>query len=168
MTDWIIKSSATISPCGAYRYWLERRWGAAPPQVFVMLNPSTADDTVDDRTIGRCIEFSKRESAGGLIVVNLFALRATDPKELNGHADPVGPDNAKSVGMALIAAGVYKRPVICGWGGNKNAKDQAKRLFARARDLDVKLMALHVNDDGSPKHPLYIKGNAPLISFGRG
>ncbi|MCY0094717.1 DUF1643 domain-containing protein [Hoeflea ulvae] len=165
MADVFTKSDATISPCGSYRYWLERRWGHEPPQTFIMLNPSTADAAVDDRTIGRCIEFSKREGAGGLIVVNLFALRATNPKELDGHIDPVGPDNAKNIGIALIAAAAQNIPVICGWGGNKDAPKQALRLKARAKDFGVRLVALHVNHDGSPKHPLYINGEAPLIDF---
>lgn len=165
MTDLITQSDAITSPCGAYRYWLERRWSNAPPQTFVMLNPSTADATKDDRTVVRCIEFSKREGAGGLIVVNLFALKATKPKDLVGHPDPIGPDNFQHIGTALTAAAAQDRPVICGWGGNKNAPDQAARLEARAHDTGAQLLALHINGNGSPRHPLYVNGNTPLISY---
>lgn len=161
----MIKKSAVISPCGLYRYRLERRWGDAPPQTFIMLNPSTADADIDDPTIRRCIEFAKREGAGGLVVVNLFALRATDPKELINHPDPVGPDNAYEIGLALVGAAAIGKPVICGWGSNKNAQPQANRLMARAHDIGAQLCALHINADGSPKHPLYIKSSAPLIDL---
>jgi hypothetical protein len=65
MTDLLTASNATISPCGKYRYWLERKWGPGTPQVFVMLNPSTADASEDDPTIRRCMGFARREGAGG-------------------------------------------------------------------------------------------------------
>lgn len=158
-------SDATISACGLYRYWLERRWGRTAPQVFVMLNPSTADASVDDPTIRRCIAFAKREGAGGLIVVNLFALRATDPSALDNHADPVGPANVENLGLALIGAVAIGRPVICAWGANKNAGPAGMRLLARANDLGAALVCLGLTKDGQPRHPLYVKGDAPLIAF---
>jgi hypothetical protein len=76
------ESWADLSDCGTYRYRLGRRWAEGPVDVWIMLNPSTADATVDDRTIGRCMEFSRRWGAGALVVGNLFALRATDPTDL--------------------------------------------------------------------------------------
>lgn len=160
-----IKRGAVMSDCGDYRYWLERSWGPSHPQVFVMLNPSTADANIDDRTIGRCVEFAKREGCGGIIVVNLFALRSTDPKGLIGHSAPVGPENGVHIGSALVSAAGHSRPVICGWGGNVLARPEAERLKRRALDFGVRLKALHINRDGSPKHPLYIKGNAPLVDL---
>jgi hypothetical protein len=86
-------ATAVLSDCGTYRYRLGRRWAEGPVDVWIMLNPSTADATVDDRTIRRCMEFSRRWGAGALVVGNLFALRATDPAELVRHPDPIGPDN---------------------------------------------------------------------------
>lgn len=86
--------AAVVSPCTRYRYVLERQWrAAAPAMTLVMLNPSTADASKDDPTITRCIGFALREAYGGIRVLNLFALRATDPGELAKAADPIGPDN---------------------------------------------------------------------------
>lgn len=168
-------STATISTCGKYRYWLERVWSEAPPQVFIMLNPSTADANEDDPTIRRCIEFAKREGAGGLIVVNLFAYRATDPKELNNPCVDImtgnafgqegDTENTESIGMALLAAQLAEMPVICAWGSNKNAPKMADRIKARAKDFAVDLVCFRINKDGQPKHPLYVKGDTPLIKF---
>lgn len=106
------ESWATLSACGKYRYalgraWdpLEREWDVRyelgrsdweenrPVFSIVMLNPSTADHAVDDPTIRKCIHFAKQEGCGALLVRNLFAWRATDPKELRGVADPAGPRN---------------------------------------------------------------------------
>lgn len=165
MTDLLTRSSATISECGTYRYWLERQWSNEPPQVFVMLNPSTADANQDDPTIRRCISFSKREKAGGLIVVNLFAFRATNPRELKTADDPVGKENARSIGEALILSAAAGRPAICAWGANKLAIPQADRLKRRARDATAKLVALRLTKSGAPEHPLYLPADTPLVEL---
>ncbi|MFZ1744765.1 MAG: DUF1643 domain-containing protein [Nitrospirales bacterium] len=173
MNDAFALSEATISPCGKYRYWLERKWSAAPPLVFIMLNPSTADASVDDPTIRRCCHFAKREGAGGLIVVNLFAYRATDPKELDG-ADIMagnavgkyaGSENTQNIGMAMLAAMINGRPVVCAWGSSKHAPKMADRIKARAKDFEIGLVCFKINKDGQPKHPLYVSGEAPLITY---
>jgi len=87
---------AIVSDDGLYRYRLWRRWDAeCPTMVWIMLNPSTADAEVDDPTIRRCIGFARREHCGGIEVVNLYALRATNPA---AHPTPEGPENAKAIG----------------------------------------------------------------------
>src|SRR5580693_7206992 len=80
---------------GEYRYSLTRIWDSSLfPMVFIMLNPSTADHRNDDPTITRCRNRALRDNtAGRLVVVNLFALRATDPRALTRHPEPVGPGN---------------------------------------------------------------------------
>lgn len=158
-------SRATISKCGRYRYWLERKWGPGHPQVFIMLNPSTADAKEDDPTIRRCMGFARREGAGGLIVVNLFGLRATNPQELDDVRDPVGPDNGTNIGLALIGAAATRRPVICAWGANKNASKQADTIHRRADDIGAELKCLGMTKSGAPKHPLYLSSNAPLVAY---
>src|ERR1700677_1476546 len=88
-----VRKNAMISPCEKYRYRLERFWGPGHALPFVMLNPSTADANIDDPTIRRCMGFSRREGAGGIIVVNLFAYRATEPSDLPAGAERIGPEN---------------------------------------------------------------------------
>lgn len=123
-----IRRDALISPCARYRYWLSRDWGLYPSSptysrvLWVMLNPSTADASVDDATIRRCIAFSQRWRYDGMVVVNLFAYRSTDPKALLkvGAVESVGPDNWTELQAAVertskgIAAwgngGWYPRP----------------------------------------------------------
>ncbi|MGF6870951.1 DUF1643 domain-containing protein [Paraburkholderia sp. MM5477-R1] len=89
--------SAIISECGGYRYILTRAADSMCPMktaaVFVMLNPSTADEEQDDPTIRRCRGFARLWDCNGISVANLYALRSTDPAGLWVHPDPVGPDN---------------------------------------------------------------------------
>jgi hypothetical protein len=163
-----LKSGASISACGQYRYDLERRWDPTQkPQVFIMLNPSTADASVDDPTIRRCMAFAKREGAGGIYVANLFALRATDPRELLSADDPIGAENVRAIGDALLIAAIYKRPAIVAWGAHQFAKQHGLDLPRRARDIGAKLVCLGTTKDGSPRHPLYVKADAPLVEWPR-
>jgi hypothetical protein len=85
--------SAVISPCGRYRYRLDRRWADGPSIAWIMLNPSTADSNTDDPTIRRIRAFSQAWGFGALTVVNLYAWRATDPRDLWQAPGPVGPEN---------------------------------------------------------------------------
>jgi hypothetical protein len=98
-----------------YRYTLVRRWSARlleePRIVWVMLNPSTADGTEDDPTLRKVVGFSKRWGYGSALVVNLAALRATDPRELRAAEDPVGIENPGWLWRAL-----HGSPVIAAWG----------------------------------------------------
>ncbi len=73
-----IKKSASILNCRKYRYSLTRSWNSAKGYVlFIGLNPSTADETIDDPTLRRCMNYAKDWGYGGLIMVNLFAYMST-------------------------------------------------------------------------------------------
>jgi hypothetical protein len=80
-----------------------------------MLNPSTADASQDDPTIRRCIGFARQWGCGRLVVLNLFAFRATDPADLKRAADPVGPENRAWFDRTLVDD-LVGGPVVCGWG----------------------------------------------------
>ena len=144
---------AIVSPCGSYRYLLQRSWDVKLEAVcFVMLNPSTADASVDDPTIRRCLGFAQRLGFGQLEVVNLFALRATDPEKLRKHHDPVGPENDEQI----VAATYVCNLTICAWGSNGGYKDRDKTVLKLLRDNGIKPHALRANKDGHPAHPLYL------------
>lgn len=154
-------NAATISECGQYRYTLTREWLAGYGRVvFVMLNPSTADATQDDPTIRRCIGFAKALGAGALDVVNLYALRATNPRELWKVADPIGPDNDAHIRRVVQCEHV--RYVIAAWG--KNAKADRVRAFAKLVH-PTPLHALRTSADGTPHHPLYLPGDLKPVRF---
>lgn len=152
-------SGATFSPDRAHRYSLWRVWRPSAGRVlWVMLNPSTADEVVLDPTIRRCVDFAKRWGYGGIEVVNLFALRSTDPAALYDHADPIGPENDRHI---VEAAGRAKR-VIGAWGVHGAHRGRAPAVEALLAGTGP-LECLGTNRDGSPRHPLYVwSGTQPL------
>lgn len=154
---------AEISECGTYRYVLRRdigqpsRW--VKPCLFIMLNPSTADEVQDDPTIRRCIGFAEREGCTSLTVVNLFALRATDPRELKKHADPIGPLNDQRIEEMIDehSLGI----VVAAWGAHPMAKKRGMNVRAKFGPFKC----LGITKDGQPKHPLYLKADERLVDL---
>ena len=154
-----MKKSAAISDCGAYRYALERLWGdgSRGTCTFIMLNPSTADANQYDPTIRRCLRFADDWGCQGLQVLNLFALRSTDPKALCSHPDPVGPENDDY----LLAWTQDSEIVIAAWGVHGALKGRGEAV----RRMIPKLHALKFTKDGHPSHPLYLPKTLTPIPF---
>lgn len=148
--------TAIFSPGREHRYLLSRTWDPTRPSViFVMLNPSTADAFALDPTVRRCAGFSQSWGAGSLIVVNIFALRSTNPKGLYAHSDPIGPLNDE----VLAAIPGSSQAVVAAWG-NHGALDRrgetARRiLMGRVRP---DLVCLGKTKRGFPRHPLFVPG----------
>jgi len=146
-------SGAHFSPCGRYRYLLWRYWDDnRPPALFVMLNPSTADEIDNDPTVERCQRRAKALGFGGIRVVNIFALRSTDPAALYEAQDPIGPENDEVILEATIGAGL----VICAWGTHGNFLSRGKQVMSLFHRAGVMAHCLQLNADGTPQHPLYI------------
>lgn len=158
-----MNGKATISACGTYRYLLSRQLAENvkkyKPVLFIMLNPSTADATEDDKTIRRCKKFALREGGSHLFVINLFALRATDPDELKAHKDPVGEGNDFYIKDHTTYTKLDRGIVIAAWGANPFARDRAADVIKK---YGRSFKCLGKNKDGSPRHPLYIPGDYPL------
>lgn len=154
-----MRTDTVLSEDKVYRYKLGRRWseGSDALVTFVMLNPSTADAELDDPTIRRCIGFAKGWGYGGLLVVNLYAYRATQPVDLWRAADPVGPQNDGYLREALEVAGIRQEPVIAAWGANARP-DRVRQVLAMP--WADRLMALKVTKSGAPGHPLYLRSDA--------
>ena len=154
-----VAADAVISPCGRYRYLLSRSWAPSRGSVgFVMCNPSTADAHRDDPTVRRCIGFARGWGFGALRIANAFALRTADPTVLLDvvavGGDPVGPDNPRH----LRGLG-EEHTVVLAWGTNAAAVLGAGYLDEVLGELTVvgaQLVCLAVNQDGSPRHPLYV------------
>lgn len=153
---------AVISECLNYRYSLSRRWSDEQDNsiVFCMLNPSTADASIDDPTIKRCIGFGRIWGFSEIYVVNLYAFRTSKPKELWKSNDPVGLENDK---FLKELAGKYKN-IVCAWGGNAK-NDRAIEVANILKESGANLWSFGVTQKGHPKHPLYIPEIQKLESW---
>lgn len=151
-------SGATFSPCRTWRYHLWRSWGDREHRVaFIGLNPSTADETVDDPTIRKCIGFAKRWGFGAYDMLNLFGWRSTDPMGLLEATNPVGSEN--NAVIAEVCRNAHR--IVFAWGRH-NARVRAlvqKRLAAApwlAVPATCEVGTLGRAQDGSPRHPLML------------
>lgn len=147
------RAGALFSDCKTWRYRLWRRWSDTPAALFIMLNPSTADETTNDPTVARCQKWARQWGYGAVEVCNLFAFRATDPEDMRGAADPVGPDNDQHILAAAKAAG----RVICAWGVHGGHLNRETAVVELLRGYD--LYALGFTQAGQPRHPLYLPGH---------
>lgn len=174
MADLLTESGATFSSGRLYRYALWRRWGDGRMAVFVMLNPSTADERDNDPTVERCQRRAARLGLDGLVVANIFAYRSTDPAALYDVADPVGPLNDATLiricsGMSGLASShqeVMTGPdplVVCAWGRHGTLQGRGAAVLAMLRRIGVRPQCLGINDDGTPVHPLYVPYSRPLV-----
>jgi hypothetical protein len=154
-----MKRSAILSDCGQFRYELRRQWSEAPALGWVMLNPSTADASVDDPTVRRCIDFAQRWGYGAIVVRNVYAFRATDPQALWMSTNRWGPD----VGHHLRRA-VDEKVTVCAWGNNVVEADAAaaRRILCEA---GANLVHLGLTKHGQPRHPLYVKASTEPIQW---
>lgn len=149
-------TGAVFSLCRKYRYSLWRIWDASKPVcMFLMLNPSTADETDNDPTVQRCQTRAVEMGYGGLRVCNIFAWRSTDRSVLAGLEDPIGPNNDD----AIIKAAKQSAIVICAWGIDGSINGRGKDVLGMLREAGIQPYALIQNDDGSPGHPLYVSYN---------
>jgi hypothetical protein len=144
---------AQYSDCERYRYRWIRSWDESLPRIaFLMLNPSTATELATDPTVERCYRRAVGWGFGTLEVVNLFALRSTDPQGLYRVKDPVGTDNDQAITAAVLLA----QQVVCGWGTygrHLGRGDAVRELLER---IGITPYCLKLTRNGEPGHPLYI------------
>ncbi len=152
-----LKKWAVFSPCRRWRYELWRQWSSDPFCMFIGLNPSTADENLDDPTVRRCIRYARDWGYGALCMTNIFAWRDTDPKKMKAQADPIGKENNHTLSYRAGQAGI----VIAAWGthGAHLGRHDA------VRELLPQLHALKITKDGFPNHPLYLPLDAKPILF---
>jgi hypothetical protein len=146
-------------PNNEYRYLLARQLNLTINKTltFVMLNPSTADEVDNDPTVSRCIKYACKWGFDELLVVNMYAYRATDPKDLAKYFQPVGPKNDSFINYSFVNSD----QIVAAWGGNllKDGPERVKRIIELAERAGKQIYCLKVNQDGNPAHPLYLKGD---------
>jgi hypothetical protein len=149
-------AGALFSRCRRWRYLLWRRWDASKPAAnFLMLNPSTADESKLDPSCTRARVYAEHWGYGALVVTNLFGWRATDPDEMKAAREPVGRGNDAAILRAACEAAL----VVCAWGNHGAHLGRAEKVASALRASEVKLHYLKMNGAGHPSHPLYLPGS---------
>lgn len=157
----VVRRSALLDPTNTYRYVLGREWGPTDREAlvlaFIMLNPSTADADADDPTVRKCVGFAHRLGYDAIVVMNLYAYRATDPQELKramrAGVDVVGPQTDERLHHLLAVRCTAGDPVVAAWG--------AHAPEARVREVlsmggSRALCTLGLTAQGVPRHPLML------------
>ncbi|WP_407059206.1 DUF1643 domain-containing protein (plasmid) [Ralstonia syzygii subsp. celebesensis] len=161
-----MQRTAILSDCGKFRYRLGRRWHSGPTLLFVMLNPSVANAHIDDPTIKKCMGFAARTGHSAIEVVNLFAYRATHPRDLKLAGWPVGPDNqchVESTAAEVVAVG---GKIVCAWGSNARGRPEAEAMVTALTVFGGhSVYALSRLADGTPAHPLMLPYSCQLEVF---
>ena len=158
MNGLLVNKNATFSDCRKYRYALSRTWnGKKKTILFIGLNPSTANEKIDDPTIRRCINYAQNWGYGSLLMVNLFAYRATMPSELKNVKNPIGNDND----LQIIELSKKADIAVAAWGNEGTLLNRDKEV----KKILPNLMCLKINKSGQPSHPLYQKKDLKLIKY---
>jgi hypothetical protein len=145
-----LKKDAKLSVCRKYRYSLWRVWDQSKSHVmFIGLNPSTADETADDPTLIRCMNYARSWGYGGVYMANLFAFRATDPEVMFAANNPIGKYNDRWLVELSQKAGL----VVAAWGNSGSFMRRSNEV----KQLLSNLHCLKMNKSGEPAHPLYQK-----------
>jgi hypothetical protein len=126
--------------------------------MFIGLNPSTADESTNDPTLNRCINYAKSWGYGGVCMGNLFAYRATDPVDMKAAIDPIGSDND----MWLRQLAKESEIIIAAWGNDGAYMGRSQQVIK----LIPNLYCLKINKSGEPAHPLYQSANIRPIPLG--
>jgi len=158
---------AVFSPCGRYRYWLRRNLtgGNGSHVLWIMMNPSRADQTVNDPTTTLTTGISARHGYDVHGVINLSALIEPNSANLSAEAGHSDEANMMAIERALSWTLRHRGDIVIAWGANRHLKSREAALLARLRRR--RLLCLGRNADGSPRFPKYIPAATPLIPFDR-
>lgn len=149
--------AAVFSRNHKYRFLLTRVYKRGEGTcVFIMLNPSIANESIDDPTTRRCVKFSSTWGFKRLIIVNLFAYRTAYPWRLNSIKDPVGSYNDLLIKSAI---GPYSK-IVLGWGNRGTMLNRSGQIQSILNSLQVNSTAFRLTNRGQPIHPLYLPSKA--------
>lgn len=156
-----MSAGATFDPAKTFRYTLWRNFVMDPKDacLWIMLNPSTADESTDDPTVRRCQQFSRAWGFDSCQVVNIFAYRSRDPNVLPDVSDPIGPENDDVLRREAAAAS----KIICAWGVNGSVNGRSTQLRVLLSAFECWCFGLTKNRE--PLHPLYQPAKIALVRW---
>ncbi len=156
---------AVFSPCRSNRYWLRRNLTDCVRRhvLWIMMNPSRADATVNDATTTMTTNISRRHGYDVHGVVNLSAVIEPDSTRLTASDGAIDPVNDQAIGRALDWIRRQRGDVVIAWGASPHLKHCEDRILRKLRRR--KLLCLGQNNDGSPRFPRAIRRDVRLMPF---
>lgn len=147
-----------FSPDRKYRYTLWREWEPNKPFcMFIGLNPSVADEKINDNTVRRCINYSKQWGYGSLCMTNIFAWRETKAELMLLEKEPIGEENDKFLLQCAEKAGI----IIAAWGNHGKHLNRGDKI----KQMIPNLYCLKITNEGNPWHPLYLRADLKPIKY---
>lgn len=162
-----------IGDRGQFRTHLVRRWGDLIERasdkyaLFIGMNPSTADWNSNDPTVAREVKYTReRLGLSRYVKMNVMDFRSTDPKALLSmrRDERCSPMNHSEILEYASKAEI----VIAAWGTLPRVlRPHADAVEGMLWKAGIKLHCVGFTKDGSPRHPLYVRGDAPLLPYPR-
>lgn len=160
-----VRGSAAFSTCGRYRPVLWRELGPEgdPFTLWVAANPSTGSGIENDPTLAREWGFTVREGFTRMAKVNVMDYRATKPRDLLAPGVvPRSEDNLPAIRELAARASL----VVLAFGAlHPRLVHYGTEVVDLLRGMGVTPMCLGLTAAGAPRHPLYIKGETPLVPY---
>ena len=161
-----LETGAIFSDCRRWRYVLWRVWDWDLRLLLsISLNPSTACERFNDKTVAKMIRYAKLWGFGGLIKLNVYGWRAKSPKDMKKQGVAAigdlndfwiqevwkvfGPDGRDQIGLSV------------GSWGNHDFLNRGPII----REYIPNLHYLKLNENGSPTHPLYLPMSTKPVPF---
>lgn len=141
-----MNKGAIFSDCKMYRYALWRIWDEKNPiAMCIGLNPSTANEIDDDKTIQNLIHVLCSYDYGGYYMMNLFSMISAHPEDLRSCPNPIKDNDRYLKEISLKCDDV----IFC-WGNFKQAEYRAKKIIP----MFPKALCFGKTASGKPMHPL--------------
>lgn len=149
--------NAAFDKTGKYKYYVYKQWNESKPNLMVIgLNPSSSKCQLSEPTVRRCMKIANELGYGGLYMVNLFSFITSDPNDLDKINDPVGKENDKFIEECAKKC----KKIVFAWGSITDLKGRDKKILA-----DYEGYCFGRNQDGNPKHPLFLKRKVKLVRY---
>ena len=156
-----------VKKLSTYRYRLERDISPSGDVViaYIGINPSIADESIDDNTVKNLKVFSANNNARKMIIGNVFAYRSTDVKGLSKTTDPIGLDNDKELELIINEADI----LVPFWGSRTKLRVALRPRLDEVMSMLIQsgkpIKALGITSTNDPRHPQGVSYKTMFISL---
>ena len=149
-----------------HRILLWRLWDEKPRVLFIGLNPSTANELIDDPTVRRLASFAQSWAYGGFYLCNVFSYCTAHPEELSSARRPTPKATHPANQGAILMAEKLTALSVLMWGDGILKVENGWSFAADVANLaGPTVLCFGKTKKGNPVHPLYLSRNAQLTEY---